>query len=653
MENKFRSYVLSLPRFLKKTMVIYTDIGMVILSVWLAFYFRTGEPLSVFRHETNYSILPAILIALSLSIPIFLNFGLYKMSFRFSGVFTILKVGKAVLLYTVLYASIIVLIRVDGVPRTIGLIQPMVLFLLIGSTRGLARLLLDGVYRPRASNKKVFKTVIYGAGSAGQKLNDALASDQSISIVGFLDDDRSLHGSQIDDVIVYAPESIKVLKNELHVEQILLAMPRLNRDSRTEVLKKLHKHNLIIRTIPSLSELANGRQLIHSIRDLSVDDFLGRDAIEPDLNLMKSDIAGNSVMVSGAGGSIGSELCKQIIRYSPEKIILVDHCEFALYSILSEIESLANSLCLKIDARPVLGSVSDKAFLQHLFKIYEVQTVYHAAAYKHVPLVEANLIQGIKNNIIGTFSIAQIAIDAKVKKFVLVSTDKAVRPTNIMGASKRVAELILQALSVENHSTIFSLVRFGNVLNSSGSVVPLFQKQIEDGGPVTVTHPEVTRYFMTIAEAAQLIIQAGALASKDPKSESAPIYLLDMGEPIKILQLAKRMIELNDIQSIENSAVKRNIEIIFSGLRPGEKLFEELLIDDVSTSTIHPKIKRAREKFIPWNKLKGHLNKLEKGVSNADPSLIKSVLEKIVDGYPNTNATIPSTNVRPSHKNLK
>lgn len=630
-----RHFIIALPRLAKRLIVMLVDTLLAVVAVWLAFYLRVGDFLPLFTQTTEHFPLSAIIGAVTISTPIFMVMGLYRTVFRYSGGPALIAVGQACALYGLVFGTLFTVISINGVPRTIGIIQPMLLFILLAGSRVSARLWLGGLYDEQLKQNMMPRALIYGAGEAGRELAAALAHNISIKVVGFLDDDKSLHGRKIRGLNVYDPNTISNITRKKNISEVMLAMPSVGRQRRNKILSKLSMANIAVRTLPSYSDLARGRVTVNDIRELSIDDILGRDIVTPDLELMNADINGKVVLVTGAGGSIGGELCKQIIKQKPSKLLLYEQSEFALYSILGLLETTLQDY--DADARcslmPILGYVTNKNLLAKTFKKYNPHTIYHAAAYKHVPLVESNPFEGIQNNVFGTLFCAEAAIEADAKKFVLISTDKAVRPTNVMGASKRIAEMLLQAFTEQKVSTIFAMVRFGNVLDSSGSVVPLFRDQIKSGGPVTVTHMHVTRYFMTISEAAQLVIQAGAMTQSKSLKNSAPLYLLDMGSPIKIYDLAKRMIELSGLSLISDENSDGDIEINITGLRPGEKLHEELLIGEAAINTPHPKIKVASEAFLRWDTLRDHLEQLETSVANSDLDLLHAVLVKLVSGY--------------------
>ncbi|MEK9798889.1 MAG: polysaccharide biosynthesis protein, partial [Alphaproteobacteria bacterium] len=462
MDKSLRSLVLGLPRPAKRAIVMVVDVGLAVFSVWIAFYLRLGYFQPVFEERDGLSLVPAIIVAVVVSIPIFVIFGLYRTIFRYSGAPAVLAVTKAVAFYGVIFASVFTLVGVVGVPRTIGLLQPVVLFLLVALSRFVARFWLGGMYIERLRQGSKPRALIYGAGDAGRELAAALSHSHVTNVVGFLDDDPKLHGSYIRGLPVYNPSDIAKITSKKRVAEVMLALPRINRRRRGEILQSLRGQNVVVRTLPSYSDLAEGRVTVNDIRELSISDILGRDTVAPDPALMRCDITNRIVMVTGAGGSIGTELCRQIFAQKPKQLVLFDHSEYALYAILHELQSRLTPETSSVELTAILGSVTDKTRVEQLFTRLAPDTVFHAAAYKHVPLVEDNLFEGIKNNLFGTLVLSQAAIDAGVKKFVLISTDKAVRPTNVMGASKRLAELVLQAVSTTQNKTIFAMVRFGN-----------------------------------------------------------------------------------------------------------------------------------------------------------------------------------------------
>ena len=594
--------VLDLPRWTKRLVAISVDVCLCVVSTWIAFYLRLSEFVNLER------LIKPALISLSIAILIFSITGLYRAIFRYSGWPAILAVARAMTLYGLIFGTIITVIGVDGTPRTIGIIQPLVLFFWLSGSRLFARFWLGGSYRSRLDLEAVSRALIYGAGSAGMQLADGLSGERDLKVIGFVDDDESLHGRTLNGLKISAPESLPALIESRAVSHVLLAMPSISRTRRNQIIEVLAKYEVTVRTLPSFSEIADGKVSISDIKELDLDDLLGRETVEPYTKLLSKNITGKTVLVTGAGGSIGSELSRQISKLDPKLLLLVDISEFALYSIHREIErmNLISEERNQVKVVPLLCSVQDSERIRTIVSIWKPATIYHAAAYKHVPLVEHNVIEGIRNNVFGTLNVTKAALENEVKDFVLVSTDKAVRSTNVMGATKRLAEIILQALNAKSCSvTNLSMVRFGNVLASSGSVIPIFKSQIASGGPITLTHPEVNRFFMTISEAAALVIQAGAMA------KPGDVFVLDMGQSVKILDLAVRMIQLSGLTVRDEENPDGDIAIEVIGLRPGEKLYEELLIGDDAAQTDHPKIMRASEYFIPWAKLEPELQALK------------------------------------------
>lgn len=638
--------VLSLPRYAKRFIALSVDISLCMLTVWLAFYLRLGEFVTLYGPAFW-----AVVIAVGIALPIFVISGLYRAIFRYSGVPAMLAVARAVAVYGLLYASAITAVGVVGIPRTVGLIQPLLLFFAIGGSRALARCWLGGNYQSQLQIAALPRALVYGAGSAGRQLVSALENSFEMRVAGFLDDDDRLYGHVLNGQPIFSPDDLGELIESKGITHVLMAVPSASRRRRNEILKKMSSHHVAVRTLPSVTDLAEGRVTTSDLRDLDIDDLLGREAVAPNHILLAKNISGRVVLVTGAGGSIGGELCRQIIKLKPEKLLLVDISEFALYAIHSELEGIREASDDHNATRivPLLASVQDEERMREIMNTWLPETVYHAAAYKHVPLVEHNLAEGVKNNVIGTLTTAQVAIEKGVSDFVLISTDKAVRPTNVMGASKRLAELCLQALCAlqaqqtldkgnkktsqgtppptQSSKTKLSMVRFGNVLDSSGSVIPKFRKQMRDGGPITLTHPEITRYFMTIPEAAQLVIQAGAMA------RGGEVFVLDMGESVKIADLARRMIELSGLSVRDADKPDGDIEIVITGLRPGEKLYEELLLGDDPQPTMHPKIQRAQDPFIPWHELEVDLETLEILLSHSNVEVILTMLQQLVAGY--------------------
>ena len=625
--------VLALPRPAKRFVALIVDLSLCVLTVWLAYYLRLGEFISFSgASEWAHGAFWAGVASIGIALPIFVVSGLYRAIFRYSGWPALLTVARAVGIYGLLYASVFTAIGVAGVPRTVGIIQPILLLLFVGASRAIARVWLGDQYLSilkRASRPKV---LIYGAGTTGRQLAAAMANSHEMQVVGFLDDDDRLHGHVLNGQPIYNPTDLDNLATTLNISDVLLAMPSLTRRRRNEILGQIRVAKVAVRTLPSVTDLAQGKVSISDLRELDIDDLLGREPVMPNHILLAMNVRSKVVMVTGAGGSIGSELCRQILSVGPSKLLLIEQSEFALYGIHQELEEkLAGRDVVLV---PLLASVQDNERMHEIMSTWHPDTVYHAAAYKHVPLVEHNPAEGIKNNVLGTLKIAQAAAENGISDFVLISTDKAVRPTNIMGASKRLAEIVLQALATSSPGTKFSMVRFGNVLGSSGSVVPKFRQQIRDGGPITLTHPEITRYFMTIPEASQLVIQAGAMA------KGGDVFVLDMGQSVKIMDLARRMIELSGLTVKDEPNPDGDIEIEITGLRPGEKLYEELLIGDNPKPTSHSRIMKAHEEFVPWEELEGKLKSLEMALNVNDVGVIRLMMEKLVPGYTPTDEIV-------------
>jgi len=618
--------ILALPRAAKRIVALTVDLSLCVLTVWLAYYLRLGEFISFSQHGVwGGGASWAAVTSVALALPIFIVSGLYRAIFRYSGWPALLAVARAVGIYGLLYAAIFTAIGVAGVPRTVGLIQPILLLLLVGASRALARVWLGDEYSgilQRASRPKV---LIYGAGSTGRQLVDAMANSPQMQVAGFLDDDDRLHGHVLNGQTIYSPADLEHLVTTLNISNVLLAMPGLSRQRRNQILSQIRSARVAVRTLPSVTDLAQGKVSIADVRELDIDDLLGREPVLPNHLLMAMNVRDKVVMVTGAGGSIGSEMCRQILTVAPTTLLLIEQSEYALYLIHQELEEklVGRSIVLV----PLLASVQDEDRLREIMSTWHPDTVYHAAAYKHVPLVEHNPAAGVKNNVLGTLRCARAALEAGVSNFVLISTDKAVRPTNVMGASKRLAEMVLQALAASSSRTVFSMVRFGNVLGSSGSVVPRFRQQIQTGGPVTLTHAEVTRFFMTIPEAAQLVIQAGAMG------KGGDVFVLDMGESVKIIDLARRMIELSGLSVRDADNPEGDISIEITGLRPGEKLFEELLIGNHPRPTLHSRIMKAQEDFLPWSELERQLGALDLALNVNDVGVIRLMLSQLVPGY--------------------
>lgn len=624
--------LLELPRWVKQFAAMLVDVVCALLATWLAFSLRLDEWHALIAEQKM-----AYILAVALSIPVFFQYGVYKTVLRFTGAHTLALMSRAVGIYGVLYFAAIFMLASPYIYRSIGLVQPIIMFILMALARVAASLSLG--FRAYGNNgRPVLGTLlIYGAGHSGMQIASALRQSGQYFLAGYVDDSSQYQGSYINGLMVYPPKEISRLIDTHGVTDILLAMPSIDRARRNAILSDLRELQVHVRSLPDLVDLAQGHVTVLDIKELDPDDLLGREPVAPNRELIEKNILGKTVLISGAGGSIGSELCRQILQVGPKQLLLLDHNEFGLYVIEAELRAHLNANPqLKTELIPLLGNVRDADRLEAIFTKWPIDTVYHAAAYKHVPLVEHNPSEGLQNNVLGTLNLAQAAKKHRTANFVLISTDKAVRPTNVMGATKRFAELVLQALANQaDSSTCFSMVRFGNVLGSSGSVVPLFREQIRAGGPVTLTHADVTRYFMTIPEAAQLVIQAGAMA------KGGEVFVLDMGQPVKIYDLAKRMVELSGLSVKNPETGAGDIEIVVSGLRPGEKLYEELLIGENPTSTPHPRIMMAREDFLPWNALEAELALLQQGLAQDDFQVLVEQLQRLVNGYQ------PSGNYKP------
>ena len=615
-----RSHALTMPRLGKQAVVAMVDIGLALLATWIAFGLRLD--LWAWPVEAQwyvYSLTPA------LALPVFMYFGLYRAIFRYTGQAALNATTKAVVLYSVLLTAVLLWNHWIGVPRTLGVLQPLIFLVLVGLSRAMARFWLAGI--PMLGSGHSGNLLVYGAGTAGVQTVSALQVSGQFKMVGFVDDDAAKVGRSINGVPIFSSDDIPYLVPRHKITDILLALPGSTRERRNSIIRSLESLPVHVRSLPSLSDLSTGKVTVQDFRELDIEDLLGREPVPPRSDLLARDLADQVVLVSGAGGSIGSELTRQILQQRPRQLLLLDHNEFGLYSIHQELQALCAAEGLAVELVPLLASVSNPERLRALFASYRPATVYHAAAYKHVPMVEDNPGEGARNNVFGTLHMAQAAVSAGVHRFVLISTDKAVRPTNVMGATKRMAELVLQAFAQSHPQTLFSMVRFGNVLGSSGSVVPLFRKQLASGGPLTVTDPEVTRYFMTIPEAAQLVLQAGAMG------QGGDVFVLDMGQPIKILDLARRMLHLSGLSERNADNPQGDIEIAVTGLRPGEKLYEELLIGDNPEPTEHPRIMKAREPFLPWDQLQGELELLLQAANANDLRGIQAVFLRHVQGY--------------------
>jgi FlaA1/EpsC-like NDP-sugar epimerase len=615
----FLEQIMGLKRRSKAFLMLFLDVLVLPFAFYSSVALREGSfSPNVGEYVWLFFCIPLLIV------PVFIRIGLYRAVIRYMDIKLLWTIFYGSTVGVLFLGTLVALTRVNSLPRSSLAIFWVFSFVYIAATRLLARGFLQGV-ELRIDKKK--RVAIYGAGRAGAQIAQALLSSREYRPILFFDDSLDLQRSSLLGLKIFSPHKIEELIFTKSIDEILIALPSVSRSRQREIIEKLKKYPLTVKILPAVADVVSGKIRFEDIREVQVEDLLGRDRVPPREDLLRACVSGKVVCVTGAGGSIGSELCRQLAFLKPLKLLLIEQSEFALYQIEKELKRAAPY----IEIESFLLDVCEQSKVEKVFKDSKVETVYHAAAYKHVPLVELNPVSGIKNNSLGTLSCAQAAIEAGVKTFILISTDKAVRPTNVMGASKRLAELILQALSAENHQTIFTMVRFGNVLGSSGSVVPLFREQIRRGGPVTVTHPEVIRYFMTISEAALLVIQAGSMA------KGGEVFLLDMGEPVKIYDLAKKMIELSGLELREGNSSSGDIEIKFTGLRPGEKLFEELLIGDGFLKTDHPGIMKGQEDFLSLNDLQKLLSllleKCNEQSTNSNHAEVKTALNEIVKEY--------------------
>ena len=603
--------LINISRIYKQLLIASTDAIMLVSILFLAFSIRLG-----YWYWPDEDLLWVIFGAPVIAIPIFIVFDLYHGIVRFLGLRTLWAVVQAVSLYGLIWGIIGFMTAIDGIPRSVIMINWLLAIVGIGGARMLARWLLsDDLIRGRKN------VLIYGAGSSGRQLAEALSQSSEYKPVAFIDDQKDLIKQSLNGIRIYTDAALPDLINKYQIQEVLLALNTPSKQKYNQITNRLKNFPVHLRILPSVSELAQGKVKIGDLREVNIDDVLGREKVGPNWSLLHTDIEDKVVMVTGAGGSIGSELCRQILNLGANKLILFEQSELALYNIDKELNKHKGVVY------PILGSVTDQTRLERVCQKFSVETIYHAAAYKHVPMVEFNSTEGVTNNIFGTLNCAQAAINSKVKTFVLISTDKAVRPTNTMGATKRSAELVLQALAKHQNSTRFSMVRFGNVLDSSGSVIPLFRQQIQQGGPVTVTDKAIIRYFMTIPEAVELVIQAGAMA------HGGEVFVLDMGEPIKIFDLAVKMIHLSGLSVKDKENPDGDIEIRITGLRPGEKLFEELLIGDNVNKTKHPMIMMAQEDRLSWQQLNKVLEQMQTALDACDQSQLRELLVNIVPGF--------------------
>ena len=615
--GNFARKTVELPRPLKRLISICTDCLMIPLALWTAISLKAGYPVFDWKEW------PAFVAVIAVSLPIFMRAGLYRAVIRFLGHQAIFAVALAVAVSAVILGIAGEIVKVASLAWSVVGIYSCVALLYVAGSRFVVRYYLLRRY----IQPTVARVAIYGAGEAGAHLTNLLLTTRSFNPVLFVDDNKSLHGRMVNGIKVHSPDYLPILIKAHGIDRILLAVPSLSRRRRREILTQLEQLSVHVQTVPDIEQLVTGDANLTDLREVDIADLLGRDAVPPKPGLFDACIRDRVVLVTGAGGSIGAELCRQIISLAPKRLILFEMCELALYNIERELRGLTEKKSLQCELVALIGNANDRVRLRDILQAYRVQTVYHAAAYKHVPIVEQNVIAGIRNNVISTWYAAEAAHEAEVETFVLVSTDKAVNPTNVMGATKRFAEIVLQGLQRRGSKTLFCMVRFGNVLASSGSVVPLFNEQIKAGGPVTVTHPEVIRYFMTIPEAAQLVIQAGSMA------DGGDVFVLDMGKPVRIGDLARRMIHLAGLTVRDEQHPDGDIEISYTGLRPAEKLYEELLIGNNVTGTQHPMILRAIEHSLPWDRVQELLNETMEAMSHYDCQRSLQLLSDVVAEY--------------------
>ncbi len=624
----FVTEILNLPRNTKRFILVVTDIIVLLVSLWLSFSLRLGE-----LYLPKAQILTLYIATPIIAIPIFYWFGLYRTIIRYIGFLAMWSVIKAVSLYTLVWGLAVLLSATPGVPRSVLIINWIVTISLVVGIRVLAHWGVSRKPNSGISGASIKRVAIYGAGGAGIQTATALHSSPEYKPVAFIDDKPALRGNYIEGIRVYPFRRLSTLIEDMNVTDVLLAIPSASRTQRSKIISKLEPYSVHVTTLPGLDDLASGKIKVGDVREVGVRDLLGRIPVDPDQDLLSANVQDKVVLVTGAGGSIGSELCRQILRIKPSALILCERSEHDLYLIEKELTELAlklypNSPDYGACITPILASVSNQIRMTKVCKAFEVETIYHAAAYKHVPIVEKNPSEAIVNNIMGTYRIAMAAIESGVDTFVLISTDKAVRPTNTMGATKRFAELILQGLATQKDiSTRFTMVRFGNVLGSSGSVIPLFRDQIQKGGPVTVTDPKIIRYFMTIPEAAQLVIQAGAMG------HGGDVFVLDMGDPVKILDMAKRLIHLSGLEVKDSDNPEGDVEIVYTGLRPGEKLYEELLIGENVMPTNHDLIMTANEEGLAWPDILDYMDKFKQAIESHNVEMCRSLLVESIKGF--------------------
>ena len=679
-----------MPSIYKRGILIVADSLMLIFALWLSFSLRLDNWYWPIGGVSNPIVL-LVLLAPAVAVPIFMKFGLYRAIIRYLGMKAFLSVFKGVIIYASAWGLLTFLSGVQGVPRSVVPINAMATLFIIGGSRVLARWLLRKIENLNRAKKnhlgldkdfikhRQAKVVIFGAGEAGRQLAIGLGQSYECILVAFVDDKVSLQGRDLMGVPILSQSKLVEFVNQHQVDDILLAIPSVSRKQRSLIIEGLRPLNKRIRTLPGLADLARGQYDYGQLNELDINDLLAREPSVPNEALLQSQVTDQVVLVTGAGGSIGSELCRQVLQRKPKTLLLFDLSELALYTLNIELNKIlcqlsqeesggfsteqnlgkyfqnnSNDINSMPRIVPLLGSITDKKRVSDVISTWRPNIIYHAAAIKHVPIVEHNIAECVKTNIFGTLVMAKVAIEWQVDRFVLVSTDKAVNPSNAMGASKRCCELILQALAAEVkpafdqlwgsqqsvplvNKTQFSMVRFGNVLGSSGSVVPFFRNQIKQGGPITLTHKDVVRYFMTIPEAAQLVMQTGGMADQDLRDsidgKGAEVYVLDMGEPVKIYDLASRMVELSGLRVKNEAFPSGDIAIKVIGLRPGEKLYEELLIGNNPQKTKHPRIMKASEEYLPWNDLSPWLSDLKTATDNSDVLMIRSIFKKLIPEY--------------------
>ncbi|MCD9511868.1 nucleoside-diphosphate sugar epimerase/dehydratase [Photobacterium phosphoreum] len=616
---KVEQFIFSLSRSNKRFVSLACDVLFIFVAFWGAFGVRYGH----YDYFLDVALWECLAILTIVTLFIFVQLGLYRAILRYLTFQALVVVSAGAIFSTIAFSGLGFYLDA-GIPRTVPIIYGAFLALLAGGARLIMRTYIANFNHPKSQRKSV---VIYGAGTTGRQLCLALRQSNDYKPVAFVDNDESLRNTTMMGLRVYPANKIAVVLDKYHAEQVLLALPNASRSERKAVLNHLQHLSIEVRTVPDIEDIVSGKSKIDELREVPIEDLLGRDPVEPVAELFTANITDKVVMVTGAGGSIGSELCRQILNQKPAKLILFEVSEYSLYAIEKELVEAVKKQGLAVEIYPLLGSVQRENRLQAVMEAFQVQTLYHAAAYKHVPMVEFNVVEGVRNNVFGTLYTAQAAMNAGVETFVLISTDKAVRPTNVMGTTKRMAELSLQALAETSTKTRFCMVRFGNVLGSSGSVIPLFKRQIAEGGPVTVTDPNIIRFFMTIPEAAQLVIQAGAMG------KGGDVFVLDMGEPVKIAELAAKLIKLSGLEVKDELNPNGDVEIQFTGLRPGEKLYEELLIGDNVGQTRHERIMTADEIYLPWFELEPLLQRLDAACHNFEHEVVRNILLEAPTGF--------------------